>query len=348
MMLNDKKVLIGLSGGVDSATAALLLLQKGYDVHAIYLKVKKDDKEHIKAKELADKLGIDITIKDVSDEFYEKVIKYFIDRYNKGMTPSPCLICNRDIKFKHLILEADKMGAKYIATGHYAKIIDKNGNKYLGVSDNREKDQSYMLAYLPKETIERIIFPLEDYQSKDEVRMKSKAIDEDLSKKKDSQELCFVEPNITHIDFLRENGVDIKPGLFIDNKGSKLGESNGYQCYTIGQRKGLNIALGKRMFVTDIDYKNNLVTLGDNEDLYSLKAITKHNKVMVNFGDFDIKVRFSNSSQRGHIVNYDEKNDVMEIEFDSPVRAVTKGQFLVLYKDDLVMGVGEISDDTNH
>ena len=347
MKMNENKVVIGLSGGVDSATAALLLLNKGFEVHAIYLIVKSFDTEHIKAKELADKLGIEITIKDVTDEFDEKVVGYFMDRYGRGMTPSPCLVCNRDVKFKHLIKEADKIGAKYIATGHYAKILEKNGEKYIGVSQNREKDQSYMLAYLPKETIERIIFPLEEFQSKDEVREASKAIDEDLSSKKDSQELCFVKPEMSHIDFLIEKGMKLKPGSFIDAKGNVLGGNKGYQCYTIGQRKGLKIALGQRMFVTKINPNKNEVTLGQNDDLFVLKAITKHNKVMVNQGEFDIKVRFSNKTTKGKIVKYDKDNDIMEIEFLEPVRAVTPGQFIVIYKDDLVVGVGEISDDTN-
>ncbi len=347
MKMNENKVVIGLSGGVDSATAALILLKKGYDVHGLYLIVKPDDKEHIKAKELADKLGININIIDVTKEFEDKVINYFIDRYNKGMTPSPCLVCNRDVKFKHLIMEANKIGAKYIATGHYAKISEKDGKKYIGISNNRAKDQSYMLAYLSNDVIERIILPLEEFESKEAVRNKSKTIDKEISAKKDSQELCFVKPEMTHVDYLIKKGVNIKPGIFVDNNGNILGNSKGYQCYTVGQRKGLNIALGERVFVNKIDPKENKVTLGKNEELFAKRAITIHNKVIVNQGDFDIKVRFSNNTTKGHIINFDKEKDIMEIEFNEPVRAVTPGQFLVIYKDDLLMGVGEISDDTN-
>lgn len=345
--LNDKKVVIGLSGGVDSGAAALLLINKGYHVHALYLIVKSGDTEHEEAKKIADKLGIPINIKDVRADFDEKVIKYFIDRYNKGMTPSPCIICNREIKFKYLIDEADSIGAKYIATGHYAKITEIDAKKYIAVSKNRKKDQSYMLANLTDEQIERLILPLEDFSDKETIRKIAKDIgDGDISNKKDSQELCFVSPETTHIEYLKDRGANINSGEYIDKEGNVIGINSGYQCYTIGQRKGLNIALGQRMFVTKIDPENNKVTLGTNGELFTNKAFTRHNKVIVNQGDFDIKVRFSSGTVSGKIINFDRENDLLEIEFNEPVRAVTPGQFLVLYKDDLVVGIGEIFNDT--
>ena len=344
--LNDKKVVIGLSGGVDSGAAALLLINKGYDVHALYLIVKGGDTEHEEARKIADKLGIPINIKDVSADFDEKVIKYFIYRYNKGMTPFPCIICNREIKFKYLIDEADSIGAKYIATGHYAKITEIDGKKYIGVSKNRKKDQSYMLANLTNEQIERLILPLEDFSDKETIRKIAEDIGNDVSSKKDSQELCFVSPETTHINYLKGRGVDINGGEYIDKEGNVIGINSGYQCYTIGQRKGLNIALGQRMFVTNIDHEKNKVTLGTNSELFTNKATTRHNRIIVNQGDYDIKVRFSSGTVHGKIINFDRENDLLEIEFNEPVRAVTPGQFLVLYKDDVVVGIGEIFNDT--
>ncbi|MBK5252971.1 MAG: tRNA 2-thiouridine(34) synthase MnmA [Peptostreptococcaceae bacterium] len=344
--LNDNKVVIGLSGGVDSATAALLLLNKGYDVHALYLIVKKNDTEHEEANKIAEKLGICIKVLDVSDDFDEKVIKYFIDRHNEGMVPSPCIVCNREIKFKYLLDEANKIGAKYIATGHYAQIIELDGKKYVGMSKNRHKDQSYMLANLTVEQVNRLILPLEKFSDKESIREIAKDIDRDVSNKRDSQELCFVSPDITHIDYLKTRGVDIKSGKYVDKNGNVLGSNPGYQSYTIGQRKRLNIALGKRMFVTKIDSSKNEVTLGTNDELFIKKAFTRHNNIIVNHGEFDVKIRSSSGTVKGKIVNYSKENDLLEIEFSEPVRAVTPGQFLVIYKDDVVMGIGEICNDT--
>lgn len=353
--LLDNKIVLGVSGGVDSTAAALLLKKEGYDVTGLYFDISENNEEGInKAKKVADEIGIDLIVKNVSKEFGDCVIGNFIDEYTNGRTPNPCIVCNPNIKFKILIETADEIGAKYIATGHYAQIgYSENQSCYtVKVPTNVKKDQSYMLYRLESEVIERIIFPLEKYESKEEIRNIARNMNMSNADDKDSQEICFIDDNKSYIDFLHENGIKNKKGNFIDRQGNILGQHQGVMNYTYGQRKGLGIALGKPVFVTDIDVKNNTVTLGENQDLFATDIVlqdvfftaTGSNKVPDFAKDTKLKGKIRYSAPMANMIIKDESEGLVTVSFEEPQRAATPGQSLVIYKDNEVIGGGIIKN----
>lgn len=351
--LSDNRVVLGLSGGVDSTAAALLLKDKGLEVIGLYFDVQGNNEAGIaKAKKVADELGIKLIVKDASKEFENCIIKDFIDNYTHGKTPNPCVLCNYTIKFKLLIDTANDEQAKYIATGHYAKIKESTtqGCKVISMAENRKKDQSYMLYRLPKETIERLIFPLSEFDDKEETRNLARSVNMSNADDKDSQEICFIGDDETYIDFLDSRSIASEKGNFVDKNGNVLGEHKGIVNYTYGQRKGLGIALGKPAFVTNIDAKNNTVTLGDNEDLFANK-ITCENVFFTATGSSEVpefvknkkikaKIRYASQPSPGIIS--DCINNEITVVFDEKQRAATPGQSLVIYFDDEVIGGGTI------
>lgn len=362
MELNRNKVLLGLSGGVDSATAALLLKEKGFEVTGYYFDVLGNNTAgRDEAAAVAKQLGIDFIYEDVSADFKKIVIANFIDEYLHGRTPNPCVICNPNIKFKKLIYHADEIGAYYIATGHYCRIFcdEESGKFYLRRAASDGKDQSYMLYRLGQEVLSRLIFPLGEFETKDETRELARENSLQNADKKDSQEICFIASDDNYVDYIKREGFDSEPGDFIDKNGKVLGRHKGILNYTLGQRKGLGIALGKPAFVTHMDPERNRIMLGDNDDLFSTTVISQNNfftefsveggdgaKGDKNFEKFDgktvlAKVRYAAAPAEATL-KIDGKRIIAE--FKQPQRAATAGQSIVFYDGDCVIGGGFITD----
>ena len=350
MELNRNKVLLGLSGGVDSATAALLLKQKGFSVTGYYFDVAGNNiKGRDEAAAVAEQLGIDFIYEDVSKDFGEIVIGNFIDEYLHGRTPNPCVMCNPNVKFKHLIHHADEIGAYYIATGHYCRIFhDENDGKfYIQRAASEKKDQSYMLYRLRQDVLSRLIFPLGEFLSKDETRELARENSLQNAEKKDSQEICFIDPTDNYAEYIKRAGFTSRPGDFVDKNGNILGKHQGILNYTLGQRKGLGIALGKPAFVTKIDYEKNTITLGDNEDLFDTSVIscdnvfTAYPPEIYDGKEVLAKVRYSAVPAEA-VLKIDA--DRIITEFKQPQRAATPGQSIVFYDGDRVLGGGFISE----
>ena len=350
----NNKVVLGLSGGVDSTTAALLLKEKGFEVTGYYFDVLgTNDEGRQKAADLAERMGIDFYTECVKDEFEEKIIGNFCSEYCGGRTPNPCTICNPLIKFKKLIEIADKVGAEYIATGHYARVYkdEKSGLSYIQKGVNEKKDQSYMLYRLSQDVISRLILPLGDIEDKEETRELSRAFKMPNAEAKDSQEICFInEAEESHTEFIEKRTGKAVPGDFVDSDGKVLGKHKGIINYTIGQRKGLGIALGKPAFVIAIDPVKNQVVLGNNEDLFKKEVCSGDNifsaplqtEALLSQGSIDIyaKIRYAAKPSKAKISKLDDGR-ILTV-FEEAQRAMTPGQSIVFYVDDKVIGGGFI------
>lgn len=331
----NKKAAVALSGGVDSAVAALLLKNQGYEVIGITGKMVNSpgaDKVCENAKIVADKLGIQHYIYDVTENFEEKIIKYFENSYATGKTPNPCIMCNQFIKFGELLDYAvNELGADFYSTGHYAKIINENGIYKLYPAKDSHKDQLYFLYRLNQKQLSRMLFPLADYE-KNQVRQM--AVDADLPPKssKESQDICFIEKPNTTKKYLNDK-FGIKKGDFIDIKdGKKWGEHTGTYQYTIGQRKGIGIAAPYPLYVIDIDAGKNIVYLGREEDNYKKQlSVTDVNLTYPDCPqEFDamVKIRYNMQAQKARVKLNGTNAD---IEFYEPVNSITKGQAGVFY-----------------
>ncbi len=339
-----KKTAIGLSGGVDSAAAAYLLKQQGYDVTGIILRLKPDsaaDADISDAQRIADKLGIELKILDRRDIFEKAVIAPFISEYLAGRTPNPCIECNAEIKFGVMLDYALSIGCDCIATGHYAKIEERNGRFLLNRSES-PKDQSYFLFRLNQKQLGATLLPL-DGLSKDEIREIARKAELPVAEKGDSQEICFV-PDDDYISFLSSREISSPKGNFIDKNGNILGTHNGIINYTVGQRKGLG-AFGKPMFVNSINASDNTVIIGENGTQYCRGLIADR----LNFIPFDtltepiradVRIRFRAKEQPATISPLDGGR--IEIIFDEPQRSITPGQSAVIYDGDLIIGGGRI------
>jgi len=347
-----KRVLIGMSGGVDSSVAALLLKKQGYEVIGVTMKLlnsENHEENTIKdAKNVCEKLGIEYHVVDFCEKFKKNVIDYFVKEYMAGRTPNPCNVCNFYLKFGALLEVAkEQFNCEYIATGHYAKIeYNEENNKYLlRKSKTDKKDQTYALYKLTQEQLKHVIMPLGDYE-KEEIRKIAEENGLINANRRDSQEICFVEDN-DYVKFIEENyGYKAQKGNFVDLKGNVLGEHKGIINYTIGQRKGLEIAFQKRMYVVGINDKNNEVILGDNEDLFSdslicsdvnfisIKNLTKPISVMA-------KIRYSAKPENATLIPLENGN--IKVVFNVPQRAITPGQSVVFYEEDIVVGGGTIN-----
>ena len=333
-----------MSGGVDSSVCAALLKNDGYEVLGITLDLFGDTTQsQADAKSVCDSLEIEHTVFNLKNEFKGFVIDNFINEYINGRTPNPCIVCNRTIKFGEMLKLADKLGCDKIATGHYAKIIEKNGRFLLCRGDDRSKDQSYVLYCLTQKQLSRTVFPLASH-SKDEVRTTAEGLNLVNANKKDSQDICFV-PDGDYAAFIEKTANFVaQTGNYLDINGKVLGQHKGVIRYTIGQRKGLGIALGKPAFVIDKNPNTNEVIIGDEENLFYNKVYIEN----LNFIPFDelkgemkvfCKLRYRHTEQPATIKPY--KNGVL-VEFEAPQRAPSPGQAAVFYDGDIVVGGGTI------
>jgi len=354
-----KKVVIGMSGGVDSSVAAYLLKEQGYEVIGIMMKLSPDNPDYEEneggccsisaandARRVADVLDIPFYVMNFKDVFKANVIDNFVDEYMEGRTPNPCIVCNKKIKFEEFLRKARALGADYIATGHYAKIEKQDDRYILKKSEDDKKDQTYALYTLNQEQLSHTLMPCGDY-SKPEIRNIAERIGLEVFKKKDSQEICFI-PDNDHGSYIKKySGREIKPGNFVNNEGKVMGFHKGIVYYTIGQRKGLGIAIGKPIFVNDINPLTNEVVIGDEEDIFKIGLIAKD----LNFIPFDklesklrvsAKIRYSAIPQAATLIPIE--NDRIKVVFDDKQRAITKGQSVVFYLENLVVGGGIIEE----
>lgn len=351
-----KKVLVGMSGGVDSSAAAALLIDKGYEVQGVTLRLFNDAShtegrtccslEDIEdARRVCYKLGIEHYTFGFDKEFKENVIDYFIKSYVNGETPNPCIECNRHVKFSKMLERAQLMGCDYIATGHYAVIAfdEKSGRYLLKKAKDKKKDQTYMLYGLTQFQLEHLLLPLGD-MVKSEIREYAQERGLINARKPDSQDICFV-PDGDYAGFLKEKGgVVPKKGRFINALGETLGEHDGIINYTVGQRKGLGISFGEPMYVLQKNADDDTVTLGRNDELFSNEIIVKDcNFISIAALKDEMRVtaktRYSQNEAAATI--YPVGNKIKAV-FDKPQRAIAKGQAAVFYDGDIVVGGGTI------
>lgn len=357
----NKRVVIGMSGGVDSSVAAYLLKEQGYDVIGITMQIWQDMREDVfereggccslsaaeDARRVCSKLDIPFYVVNFKEIFEKKVIDYFVDEYFQGRTPNPCIACNRYIKFDALLNKAKALEADYVATGHYARVtFDEKYNRYvLKKSATLKKDQTYALYNLTQEQLGATLMPLGDYNTKDVVRQIAYEQHLGVASKPDSQEICFVDDD-DYGRFLSERKPGaIKPGCFVDTKGNVLGKHNGIVNYTVGQRKGLGIALGKPMFVVELIPDKNLVVLGDETEVFSKELIASDVNLILYeklTAPIKVKAKIRYSAQEAPCTVEPLADDKIRVVFDEPQRAITPGQAVVLYDGDYVVGGGTI------
>lgn len=355
------KVLLCMSGGIDSSVAALLLQEQGYKLHGLtyrtYDAISPACMEKqtgccsvdaiFEAKALANDLHIDHTILDIRKEFDKTVIQNFVKEYLSGRTPNPCVICNRTIKWGEVIKKADELGCDFIATGHYAQIGQKDERYFLIQGDDDNKDQTYFLWQLQQSDLKRTLFPLGNLNKQEVRQIAVEKGYEKISQKRESQEICFI-PDNDYRRFIRDRVPDlaekIGEGNFIDTSGKILGKHQGYPFYTIGQRKGLNIALGKPAYVIDIDPKTNIVVLGNREEL-DKKELWVENINMMKYAKIDgeleviTKIRYNN---KGTLSRISQHGDKIKVEFYESAWAITPGQSAVFFENRDVVGGGVI------
>ena len=355
--MDQKRVLIGMSGGVDSAAAAVLLQQAGYEAVGCTLRLYTNEDigqegtccslEDVEdARSVAVRLGMDFFAFNFSAMFRRCVMDDFVSNYRAGRTPNPCIQCNRHIKFDALLRRADELGIDYIATGHYARVAydADSGRWQLLRGKDLRKDQSYVLYPLTQEQLSRLKMPVGEYE-KSEIR----AIAEERrlvnAHKKDSQDICFI-PDGDYTAFLKQyGGVELIPGDFVDTDGKVLGRHKGLECYTTGQRRGLGVSADRPLYVLRKDGHTNTVVLGDESELYSRTVwVEDFNWVSLAPAAEPVavtaKTRYSQNEAPALL--YPEENGLVRVVFEQPQRAVTAGQALVAYQGDAVVGGGTI------
>lgn len=349
--MENKKVLIGMSGGVDSSVSALLLQEQGYTVIGTTLELFAGSSccnvnTYIDAKNVCNSIGIPHFTYNYKDEFKKFVIGDFIDCYSNCKTPNPCIECNKYMKFGFMYEKAKELGCNYIATGHYAKTeySEKYNRWVLKKSNAGKKDQSYVLWNIPKDLIQYVLFPLGNFEEKEQIREIARNHNLKVANKPDSEDICFV-PDGNYKRFLEENS-SLKPkiGNIVNSKGEILGKHTGLYNYTIGQRKGLGISNAHPLFVLGFNKEKNEVIVGEEAELYRKEIlVTDINLLLVDKIDKEldvsVKTRYSAKEAKAKIV---QDGDYIKVVFDEPQRAVTPGQSAVFYIDDIVLGGGKI------
>lgn len=357
--MEKKKVVVGMSGGVDSSVAAYLLKEQGYDVIGVTMQIWQDeDKEIVEenggccglsavedARRVAGQLDIPYYVMNFKAEFKKNVMDYFAAEYVRGRTPNPCIACNRYVKWESLLKRSMDIGADYIATGHYARIARlPNGRYALEKSATAAKDQTYALYNLTQYQLSHTLMPVGEY-TKDEIRSIAGRLGLSVAHKPDSQEICFV-PDKDYARFIDENyGMVCPEGNFVTPGGEVIGRHKGITHYTIGQRKGLNLAMGHPVFVTEIRPDSNEVVIGENEDVFGNVLYADHLNFMAveNLdGEKEViaKIRYNHKGSPCRIKKAGE--DKVMCSFPEPVRAITPGQAVVFYDGDYVLGGGTI------
>ncbi len=361
MSTNKRKVLVCLSGGIDSSLAALFLKKQGYEVHGVtfrtwdYVTESCWEKQKgccsiesiVEAKQFAEKIGITHQVLDLREHFKKTVINEFVNEYLAGRTPNPCVRCNAETKWGEVMSLADELGCNYVSTGHYAQVRGENDRFILSQGMDETKDQSYFLWMLTQENLARTIFPLGKWKKADIKKMAAERGLVKLAEKRESQEICFIPKN-DYRDFLKEQvpGLDSKigEGNFISMEGKVLGQHKGYPYYTIGQRKGLGIALGEPRFVVDIRTRTNEIVLGSYNDLEK-KSLKIKNINLIKYPEIkdgmqtDVKIRFRSKPVKATIFT---ENESYIIVTHQPLYAVTPGQSAVFYEGHDIVGGGII------
>lgn len=359
MQTNEKRVLVGMSGGIDSSAACLMLQEQGYEVIGVTMRTwdvpshfstpgQEEPDDVLEARALAQRLGIEHHVADVREEFRQVIVRYFIDEYMHGRTPNPCVQCNPLFKERILCEWADRTGCSRIATGHYCRLEDRNGFRYILTGDDPTKDQSYFLWKLPQSILKRMLFPLGG-MTKTEVRayLASRGF-EAKARGGESMEICFIDKD--YREFLKEHCPDIDtrigPGWFVDSKGLKLGQHKGFAYYTIGQRKGLEIALGKPAYVLKINPAKNTVMLGDADQLkaeYMLieEASLVNQEEVLQCPTLSVRIRYR--SRPIPCKAFPLENGRMLVRFLAEASAITPGQSAVFYDGNRVLGGGFIA-----
>lgn len=349
-----QKVIVGMSGGVDSSVAAYLLKEQGFDVIGVTMQIwQSDDDEKVEAdngccglsaiadaKRVAKSIGIPHYVMNFRDDFKEKVIDYFVSEYKNGRTPNPCIACNRYIKWQSLLNRSKMLGVDFIATGHYARIKKlPNGRYTIYKSITEAKDQTYALYNLTQDQLSSTLMPVGDYD-KDTIREIAKKINIRIANKPDSQEICFI-PDHNHAKFIeKETGKKQEEGNFVDVNGNIIGKHKGIINYTVGQRKGLGISFGKPCYVVKINNANNEIVIGEDKDIFSDRLFGNDINMMA-YDEFDeqetyiAKIRYSHKGGACKVKNHKDRIEVM---FEEPQRAITPGQSVVIYKDDMIVG----------
>ena len=359
-MTKDRRVLVGMSGGIDSSAACIMLQEQGYEVVGVTMRTwdvpshfstpgQEQPDEILEAQAVAARLGIEHHVADVRKEFREVIVQYFIDEYMRGRTPNPCVLCNPLFKERILCEWADRTGCQWIATGHYCQIEERNGHYYIVTGDDAVKDQSYFLWKLPQEILGRMMLPLGG-MTKEKVRayLAGKGF-EAKAKGGESMEICFIDKD--YRDFLREHCPDIDerigPGWFVDSKGLKLGQHKGFAYYTIGQRKGLGIALGEPAYVLKINPEKNTVMLGSVDQLKTEYMLVEPPEApdiqeLLTCPNLSVRIRYRSRPIPCQVIQIPESG-LLLVKFATEASAITPGQSAVFYDGNRVLGGGFIA-----
>ena len=323
----EKRVLVGMSGGIDSTATCLMLKEQGYEVIGLTMWVWGE--EPLEARQLAQNMGIEHYVADEREAFRQIIVQNFIDEYRQGRTPNPCVMCNPLFKFRILTEWADKLNCRYIATGHYTRLEEQNRKIYIVAGDDDKKDQSYFLWRLGQDVLRRCLFPLGTYAPKAE--------------EGESMEVCFIKGD--YRDFLREHSPEIDnevgPGWFVNSEGVKLGEHKGFPYYTIGQRKGLEIALGKPAYVLKINPQKNTVMLGDAEQLKAEYMLAEQDNLIdegevFGSGELTVRIRYRSKSIPCSVKRLEDGR--LLVHFETEASAIAPGQSAVFYIGKRVVG----------
>ena len=344
-----KKVLLGMSGGVDSSVSAVILQKQGYEVIGLTMLLCEDEKSTAiqDAKKVCEKLNIEHHVVDLKREFKKNVIDNFVCSYMCAKTPNPCVECNKYMKFDEFYKIAQKLGCDYIATGHYARIeySEKYKEYVLKKSNSEKKDQTYFLYGIDKKILPQVIFPLSDFEDKTEIRKIAEENNLLVANKKDSQEICFI-PNNDYISFLKNYDYNIKnkKGKIVLRSGEIIGEHEGIINYTVGQRKGLGISYKEPLYVLELNNKINQVIVGTEKELYSKELFANELNFLIDIDltktiEIKAKVRYR-ANEADSILEV--RDGIAKVTFKDPQRAITPGQSVVFYKDNIVLGGGKI------